>query len=421
VIKVSSTEILPYEPVSFDLTLVNEGSKPVELIGPPGGVVRLGVAHKDQIDWVTSFSQRLGGPPLPPKKLVFSPGATITIQRHAPYDVSGEGLRYFQKPGQVYVLGVIRFAKHHFEAKPITITVVQPKAADREAYNFLSSITDQPSKKALWRYFAFEECYGVGVNQETINALTNFANKFTNSQYAQYAQLAVGMLYAFGTPSQPNLERATPILRKIAASKNNRLAARAHYCLSKLAEPAKIIEEEKPAVRPSPTPDVQQFIEAAQHRREAQGLPPLTPEEINQLLTLSGFASREQVTREMCQQRMRQIALAAKAAAWDNPREKAFPPSLAWLVEKGYLRDLKVFVDPSNPNPPIIQNALDTDDKSDFVYVGAGLVDSDTPKIILYSKRHHGKVRNVVFTDGRSVWMQEDEFQTQLRREQDRR
>jgi hypothetical protein len=157
------------------------------------------------------------------------------------------------------------------------------------------------------------------------------------------------------------------------------------------------------------------FIEEAEKRREAQGLRKLTDKEKDQLLELGGFLAAEMLLRRERMNLMRQIALALKAYANDDVAEQLFPTRLGELVDKEYVRDPKVFIDPANPNPPALRLGVDVDAKSDYAYEGKGLKDDgDAEKIILYCKGRDGRGRTVFFCDGHGEWIPEDEFRKRL-------
>jgi len=101
------------------------------------------------------------------------------------------------------------------------------------------------------------------------------------------------------------------------------------------------------------------------------------------------------------------IALAMFMYQQDHNKE--FPASLAELVDGGYINDLGILTDPSDPNPqPIAGGRF----RSSYVIVGPLPADTPPETIIAYARKAvHPDGRNVLRRDGAVMWANEWQLQ----------
>jgi prepilin-type processing-associated H-X9-DG protein len=131
------------------------------------------------------------------------------------------------------------------------------------------------------------------------------------------------------------------------------------------------------------------------------------------VLPIMAYRSREPSLRVRCASNMKQIGLGAIMYA--NNNGSRFPPDLATIFQDEDLIP-EVFVCPQTPTPPpagpttqAVAAQLKRPGVSDYIYVGDGLTTSSLDdSVVLYEplSDHGGDGMNVLFADGRVVWVE---------------
>jgi predicted negative regulator of RcsB-dependent stress response len=257
IVEPSSSEILPFEPLYLMISLVNERSKPSEVEISPHPLARIGTLDKDQINWTEPFAERApSGPPLPRRRITLIPNERLTFMRKVHYEAPLSRRALVQKPGVVYIQGIIYADDRKYESEPVMVTIRQPQGTDAEAYEYLrtknkdlSAIAFPPGLRkefersgrtlpdtGLYELFYWETVYNWDYGREAIEELLKFAARFPSSRYAQYARLGAGFIHLYTQSESRDLKQAANLFQEVGRTTDDTLAARASYYLGKTAE-----------------------------------------------------------------------------------------------------------------------------------------------------------------------------------------
>ncbi|HWY21208.1 MAG TPA: hypothetical protein VNX26_08310 [Candidatus Acidoferrum sp.] len=234
-LEVSSTRILPLEPVQAVLRIQNNSRQPIT-INASWEIAR--EIRTDAGKWETYYPDAvpIAGPSAP-HPMRFLPGQARSFETYFDSDSVGNRKHAFSEPGSVY----IRVSIGTVVSEAVRIEVLRPTGADAQAL-------DELRASGLARYFAIdmtdrylqgkasrdllerssgtadserltrirtEQAQHMAESQFAETQLRAFLGKYPASVYSKHAELALGVIALEGTSGDPDRKKARAIFEEL--------------------------------------------------------------------------------------------------------------------------------------------------------------------------------------------------------------
>lgn len=239
--QISKTEILPFEPLELLLSVRNTGPETVITNLNWGTWILVGKPKMNGAGWQWSspYVTRAAGnspPPLPmpPRAETFRPNEVRFTQVVSVLNtISGFGDQYkrlFETPGQLGVIGDIRGIR----SEPVVITILTPAGPNAEAMKALRSM-------GIAEFFSEYTFTAMQVTKGKMSVLQEFAKRYKDSAYADYATLGLALVHLKGMEEigrggkimyQPELSVAENYFTALSKKQGSLVQDRATYYLA---------------------------------------------------------------------------------------------------------------------------------------------------------------------------------------------
>lgn len=229
-VRLNKSEYLLLEPVSVEFKFSNQTNEPLKVVSPE---YTSDIRIKSVFNGKTNYYNDLFGFSINQLRIprVFQPGESVEEIGIIKEQVG----RIFPEPGN-YEIQFILKGNGTEKTSTVNLVIKEPMGINKEAFDYLKAFKKENGGGSLFSWS------GKINAQRRKELLQEFVDKYSESEYGEYAILSLGNHYLY---YENNLEKADAEFEKLKSSENLVLAKQANKSLADTARKKAGLEKER--------------------------------------------------------------------------------------------------------------------------------------------------------------------------------